>query len=561
MVRKWERLTIRSALAVGGVAFALGVAALTLGTDQLTQSLSTEPLLLSSTETAPDDGGTLPLPDLPPLAPILDCAILIGKQIPASAIALPTRGAIIATAVPVPATPVLPGFCQVTGAINAEKLGDPAILFQVNLPANWNQKALQFGGGSFNGTIPLDVLTLGRPKYSTDDVPTPLARGFTTFGGDSGHQGQPFDGTFGMNAQALANYASESVKRTHDVAMAVIKLYYGSEPRLTYHIGASKGGQEALVAAERYGADYDGIVAIHPVLQLPATAVNWQRMFDAAHRLGGYMNATEQALLKSAVMNACDGLDGIKDNLVSNVDACQFDVQTLRCPNGLDSSDSCLSDFQIDTLNQSVTPMRFAFNLAHGGNTDGPYPIFQGSDTSDLFGLEPIGVAGGYSLLSDPIIRYWIQQNPLSSARDFDYVRWQPRIEFMSAMFDVNNPNFDAFKKKGGKLIIVQGTTDTLVSHTMATAFVNSVKQRYGGNAKAFLRYYLQAGFGHGGGDYPLRWDSLTALDNWVMTGKAPVSPVGTAGQRTMPLCDHPAWPKYQGGNVNLASSFICTTK
>lgn len=505
-----------------------------------------------------DDVGLFP-DGLPIVSPVLNCVSLIGKQIPASAIGLPSRGAVIAAAAPVPLPGVLGDFCQVTGAIQAESLLDPAILFQVNLPANWNQKALQFGGGGFNGLPPLTMLGI---SHAPPGMATPISQGYLTFGGDSGHQGQPFDGTFGLNPRALANYAGESVKRTRDVAVAISKLYYGTAPKLTYHIGQSKGGQEALVAAQRYGADYDGIVSIHPASQLPAMAINWQRMFDAAHRPGAYMNSAKQSLLKTSVLNACDALDGLKDNVVANLKGCAtaFNVQTLRCPNGADVGDTCLSDLQIDTLNRSATPMQFAYSLANGITSDGGYPVFEGADLGDLFGLEPLGLAAGYSLLSDPIVRFWIQQNPLSSARGFDHTQWRSRVEYMSSIFDITSPNFDVFRKKGGKIIMLQGTTDTLVPHITTTKLVNKIKQRYGGSAKSFLRYYLQPGFGHGGGDYAVRWDSLTALDNWVTKGKAPVAPVGEAGERTMPLCEEPAWPKYIGGDPNVAASFRCTT-
>lgn len=111
---------------------------------------------------------------------------------------------------------------------------------------------------------------------------------------------------------------------------------------------------------------------------------------------------------------------------------------------------------------------------------------------------------------------------------------------------------------------MIQGTTDMLVSPYMTTAYYNRVAARYGGSLKSFVRYYVQPGFGHAGGTFALQWDSLAAIDNWVESGQAPVTPVvkdGNAanGSRTRPMCEYPLFPKYSGsGDVNSASSFTC---
>lgn len=334
-----------------------------------------------------------------------------------------------------------------------------------------------------------------------------------------------------------------------------------------YYAGGSKGGHEGLIAAQRYGADYDGVIAYYPANQNQAMVLSWFAMWEAAYRRsGGAMNAAKQQLLKKKVLEACDALDGVADGIVSNLKSCAatFAVNNLRCPDGTDAGDTCLSDTQISTLLTAATPMEFAFPLANGVTSIGPYPVFNGGDiTGTLFDTAGTG-ATTYSALGDPVIRYFIQQNPAATTEGFDYRAWQPRVTQISQLYDATDPNVDAFKQKGGKLIIVQGTTDMLVTHTTTTAYVSRLSDRYGAALPSFAKYFVQPGFGHGGGDFLLKWDSLSALEAWVESGKAPADPIVVDGSaatkgRSRPLCEYPLWPKYKGsGDQNQATSFSC---
>lgn len=494
------------------------------------------------------------------------CVGLLGSSVPASAFGLSTSGATVGAATVVPADAVTGTgeYCKLTGQVNGAQAADPPIKFQVNLPSRWNTKSVQFGGGGFNGTV---VTGEGNVSNAPVNVKTPLARGYATFGSDSGSTP---DGSFGLNAQALANYGGESVKRTRDLAVALANTYYKQMPTRTYYIGGSKGGHEALIAAQRYAADYNGVVAYYPANQNQAMVHSWDRMWRAAYSTAGAsLNSTKITLLKSKVLEACDALDGATDGIVANVEACgrTFAVNSLRCTGGADTGDTCLSDAQISTLLTAATPMQFAFPLANGVTSIGPYPIFLGGDVNGiLFDGTTTGLATGYNFFDPAVIKYFVTQDVNTDVAAFDYRNWQPRVEQISALYDSTDPNIDAFKGKGAKLFIVQGTTDMLVTATTTTAYVNRLVDRYGDAVRNFTRYYVQPGFGHGNGTFNMRWDSLTALEDWVEKGKAPVDQVGidantaTAG-RTRPMCEYPAWPKYKGtGDVNSASSFTCAT-
>lgn len=494
------------------------------------------------------------------------CANLGSATVAAADIALPTSGAKVTSAQLKTPTGTLPEYCEVVGQITSTNLSDPPVKFQLNLPTRWNVKTLQFGGGGFDGRVATGV---GAVSNAPAETPVPLALGYATYGSDGGNQ-QP-DGKFGMNDQALANYGGEAVKRTHDVAIALQKLYYGRAPYKSYFQGGSKGGHEALAAVQRYASDFDGAIAYYPANQNQAIVFSWYRAWAAMYRApGGYVNPAKAATLKSAVVKACDALDGVSDGIVSNTAACQqtFEVASLRCVGGADTGDTCLSDAQIAALKTAGSTTQFAFPLANGVTSVGPYPVFQGADIGGTL-VDPTGTTGQattYFFLINPVITIWDKQDPNSTLDNFDYTQYKSRVLALSNLLDATDPNLDAFKAKGGKLLMVQGTTDMLVTPNLTNAYYNQLASRYGSALGNFARYYVVPGFGHGSGDFNSRWDSLSALEAWVERGYAPTNQVAvdaaaaTRG-RTRPLCEYPAFPKYNGsGDVNGAASFGCST-
>src|SRR5213079_2333725 len=206
--------------------------------------------------------------------------------------------------------------------------------FEVNLPNSWNRRALQMGGGGYDGTL---VNGLGPYTLQPAGRDTPLKQGYVTVGSNGGHRGGPgFDGSFGLDEEALANYGKQSIKKTHDVAMAIVKKAYGRAPERFYFIGGSQGGHEALDAAARYPQDYDGVVAHYPAYNVTMLHFASLNVGRALYAEGGaaWINPKKTKLIGDAVYAKCDGLDGVKDGIISNVAACNaaFDVKSLRCP-------------------------------------------------------------------------------------------------------------------------------------------------------------------------------------------------------------------------------------
>jgi hypothetical protein len=305
------------------------------------------------------------------------CADLKAFAIPAAAIGLPTTGARVLSAESVAASPATtntngtfvaasPEYCTLLGAIAPVDPTAPVINFQLNLPAAWNGKVVQYGGGGFNGTL---VTGLGPAADAPPGMPTPLAQGYATLGTDSGHQASalPEIQAFALNDEALANFAYASYKKVRDLAVALIRQRYGRAPARIYYMGTSEGGREGLTMAQRFPADYDGVISRVPV-------INWTALQHAGHRAGlaqqqgGWLNAAKVALVGQAVLKACDALDGIADGIVSHYQGCgsRFGAEALRCSTGEDTGDTCLSERQVRSITTLHSAFEFPFALANG---------------------------------------------------------------------------------------------------------------------------------------------------------------------------------------------------
>lgn len=490
--------------------------------------------------------------------PAQSCPALAGTEVAPSDIDLPSMGAVADTADLVAASSGRPEYCRVRGTVRSVDPEAPDIYFQLNLPTNWNDGSVQMGGAGYNGFV---IDGLGNvPGTSGASAPlAPLDRGYVTFGGDSGNAvGANPMGSFALNEESLENYSGDSIKRTRDAAMSLVDLYYGKVPSNQYFAGGSKGGHEALIAAQDYGSDYDGIIAYYPANQNQAIVITWDHMYQMWSRPGGSLNGAEIALVERAVVSTCDPLDGLKDGVIANTSGCErtFQISELKCPGGLDLSDACLSQTQVETVRAASSPFKFAFKLSNQVGVMPSYPSLIGGS------LGAIPFLGAFAA---PVIRYFIKQDPAAGTEGFDYTDYKPRVKELSKLLDATDPNVNSFARQGGKLIMVQGTTDMNVTPGMTSAYYERLQARYGKRLDDFARYYVQPGYGHGDGAFTMNWDSLTALEQWTQDGQAPTNPIATdtnpaTAGRQMPLCDYPAWPRFVGGPATASSSFTCSS-
>lgn len=497
------------------------------------------------------------------------CSALTGTEIAAKAIGLPTTGATVTQAQWV-ASPN--GQCRVNGAIHPVDPTAPDIMFQVNLPDNWNGRALQMGGGGLNGTL---INGLGAYRNQPPGQPTPLQQGYVTLGSDGGHQGP--GGSFALNDEALLNYGQQSIKKTHDVAMALIASAYKAKPSYFYFIGFSQGGHEAVDAAARYPKDYDGVVAGTPTYNVTMMHAGHGSVYrDALYENGGagWVNPAKQTLLVQSVYATCDPIDGVTDGIISDTQGCldAFDVQTLRCAGGADLGDTCLSDVQIATLDKLASDNDLGFPIA-GNSVAAKFPVYNGGLLT--LGRYHLGLTqvphnpatsqdAWHYQVGDTNAKWFVTKNPTLNYLDFDLHAYQDRVQELGTIMDTTDVSFQQAYAKKVKVLMYTGLADDGVSPYNTIQLYDRIVGDLGQKkVDTFLRFYTVPGMSHGFGPFVAGWDSLTALQNWVEKGAAPGpqtvvdTNAATAG-RTRPLCEYPTWPKYTGTDPNSAASFTC---
>jgi tannase/feruloyl esterase len=513
----------------------------------------------------------------------------------------------------VAATDALPAHCRIDGVFAPVDTAPTArpINFRVILPASWNRRAAQLGGGGINGVIP--NLTGGEFGGSG---PSLLQRGFATYGSDSGHQlpapgprrggppGAPADREWALNDEAIRNFGYAQMKKTHDAAIVLITRMYGERPRFNYYIGTSQGGREGLTVAQRYPADYDGVAANVPIVNFSTLMLAPEIIRIHEKAAANWVTPAKINAIRGEFMRQCDALDGLADGIINNYMACRaiFDVSrgaphrhpwaAKRCSGEVDpdpaetSASACLTDGQISTLELVYSHYKFATPLANGVREFGMWTPNTDPSGSGLIlparfrgqeGAAPdapmhshLGVLGVTGFLMKDV-----NANPL------DYVEGGPlneRRRALSEILDSTNPDLGPFARRGGKLIVAIGTNDTLASPGAQLDYYQSVVDRMGqAQVDRFARFYVMPQTGHGlsGTNYnvsgdgktlpvapvPNAWDRLTLLFDWVERGVAPgMSITVSAGEKSLPLCSYPTYPKYFSGPEASASSYRCTT-
>ena len=540
-----------------------------------------------------DDDGQ-PAAPVSPLA-IQTCEGLQGMRVAAASIGLPSGGATIESATRAAAVApfadaegehllTTPERCLVLGSIASIDAAAPPIKFSINLPlANWNRRALQSGGGGLGGaviTAPGQKAS-GRFDPMPVDAPYPITLGYVTFGSDGGHASTDY--LFTKSDEAMRNWASDHLKKTRDVAVEVIKSAYKEAPQKVFFSGESAGAREALMMAQKYPNDYDGIIATSPVIQW-----NGIHLFDNKLRdrlMTGFLTAADTRLVADRTRASCDIADGLADGVVAKYLACSNDVAALRCPSGQPGA-GCLSDAQIASVTALREPADLGVTLANGISRFPGYAVTGDEDGAGFqWAFYPIGTvapstalppgrgfeAGRGAILNFAAfwVRHAIVQDENFNPAGFNPAPHAARLQYLSGLFDATNPDLTAFSARGGRLIVVHPSADNAAPLTMSGQYYRSVVAKMGQAATdRTMRLYVGPGGSHNVGGVT-QVDALTLLEKWVLQGEAPPdAPVAyfksvTDGAliRAMPACRYPAYAQYRGGDVKLAASYTCTAR
>src|SRR5438128_3585748 len=450
----------------------------------------------------------------------------------------------------------LPAFCRIAATLKPST--DSNIKVELWLPlTKWNGKFQVVGNGGWAGAISYmngDAAASGGPG----GMAGALRNGYATASTDTGHDDAGAKFALG-HPEKLIDYAYRAVHETTIASKAILAAFYGEPPKFSYFKGCTTGGRQALVEAQRYPEDFDGILAgaaANPKTHLDAWRV-WmgQAMFKDKD---SYIPPSKYSIIHEAVLGKCDALDGVKDGLLENPLRCHFDPSVTECK-GADGP-QCLTKAQVRTAAIIVGPARDR----HTGTLIFP-------------GFEPGSELGWGRLLKGPDpydtalddFKYVLFGNPNWDWRTFDLERDTATADKLAkGTVEAVDPNLTKFAQRGGKLLMYHGWADQDIA---PQASVNYYKKSLTGTKAPsdWVRLFMMPGMQHcGGGEGPNSFDPMTALEQWVENGKAPNQIIASHRQRdgtvdrTRHLWPHTSAAKYIGsGSIDDAASFVCGTE
>jgi feruloyl esterase len=472
--------------------------------------------------------------------------VILARSVPAGGFTLPTNGGNVPAALMEVAPMDLPAFCRV--ALQIKPSQDSDIKAEIWMPSSgWNGKFLAVGNGGWAGAISY------RPMAAV------LARGYATASTDTGHAGTPPDGTFAFgHPEKVVDFAYRSVHETAVKAKAIIAAYYGGGPKYSYWNGCSTGGKQGLKEAQRFPADFDGIVAGAPASNWVHLQTQFVQVAQAAHKDPASAIPPEKyPLIHRAVLEACDAADGVRDGVLEDPSRCKFDPKVLECK-GIDSSD-CLTAPQVELA-------RTIYSASMNPRTH--QPIFPGLARGSELGWA--GQAGPVPFeLSIDHFKFLVFKNPAWDYMTLNFdgdLALADRLD--NGLITATDPNLKPFFAHGGKLLQYHGWADPLISPFSSIDYYQKVSKAIGGadDMRDSYRLFMIPGLGHCRlGDGVNSFDSISILEQWVENKKVPDRIPGSRivdgkVERTRALCPYPQVARYTGtGSTDDAASFVCS--
>jgi feruloyl esterase len=478
-----------------------------------------------------------------PVANPADCANLTTLKLPDVKI---TEAALV----PASTTgPVRVPHCRVAGVIGTE------IRFSLLLPDDWNRKFVMGGGGGF--VFRIDNQAIGV-----------VNAGYATVGTDTGHQATSVtDASWALDhVERRVNFGYLGVHRTAEVAKAIVRSYYGSTAARSYFSGCSNGGRQALMEAQRFPDDFDGIVAGAPAYDFTGIGAQFIKDIRAAFpdpaNIAAPFSADVLKSVETQVIDKCDALDGVKDGVMEDPRACKVDVAALT--GVTDAQRATLKAIYGETRNKDG--VIYPAQPFGGEGQSGGWPAW-------ITGVNPqmMSAQKAPSLrfaFGTEMFKYLVFNDPSFDYTRYDLSTFKKDTALASTVLNATDPNLDAFKSRGGKLLLWHGWSDPALTALASVKYFDQVQAR---DAKAgeYFRMFMMPGVLHSaGGTGPDSVDWAAAIDDWVEKGKAPdrliaqkrsgFGPAATVS-RSRPLCAYPQRAVYSGsGSTDDAANFTC---
>jgi len=474
-------------------------------------------------------------------------------------------------------------YCDVKGTIaTATGSQTGTDMFEFVLPTPWNGRFLFLGNGGFAGSV-----------QAAPEFPAWAGLGFALAATDTGHESiynslgaGDLDGSFGLiggvpNQAAIEDFSYRAVHLTTVAGETLTNNYYGTA-MFSYFDGCSTGGRQAMVEAQKFPDDYDGIVAGDPAINDPIAGFNWNDQALLSDTAGdSYLPPDKITLLDSAVLSACDGSDGVIDGLIEDPRLCNFDPASIQCSRKLTSN--CLTAAQVATIKKiyagATTPdgkqLYPGYTASDPGGDDGWTLWITGFvppnfGVANPWGTVPASFFEGPLQFSfqDQAMKYLVSDNPAYDSLSFDFADPSQVAQLNAVVTEYGgngeNTDLSPFFDAGGKLLMYHGWSDPALTPFVSVDYYSDMAKTRAGGFKHLqdnARLFMVPGMHHcSGGPGPYNFDPLTPLIGWVESGVAPDRIIGEvpSSGRTFPLCPFPDLAVYQGGGVNDAANWVC---
>ena len=502
-------------------------------------------------------------------SPAMDCKNLAGMKLPQTTIV--SAELVEAGAFKAPGGDPLPdlkAFCRVAGIIKPSS--DSDIKFEVWLPATgWNGRLWGSSNGGFAGDMPYESSGGG-------SLGAEVAEGYAAVGTDTGHQGGPTDASWAIgHPEKVIDYGYRAIHETTVRAKAIVAAFYGRKATHAYFTGGSNGGRQALIEAQRYPDDYDGIIAGAPVIDYTHVFAGLAVIDFVSFGVGekaGYLPPGKLPTIEAAALAACDNVDGIKDGVIDDPRRCSFDPSALLCQGP--ETDKCLTQPQLSALRTIYSGQALPGGATLPGYSAGAETGWDGWITGSpqaesFFHKFATGYFGDL-VFGDP---------------KWDFHSFDPDRDIRMAdqklapIMNATDPDLKKFVAHGGKLILYHGWADQVIPPLATVNYYERLREMLGQKVSAgSVRLFMVPGLLHiFGGPGPNSFGQFAAgagdpntkigaaLQRWVEEGTAPERIIATKRKsngdvlRTRPLCAYPNVAHYRGaGSTDDAASFEC---
>ena len=482
-----------------------------------------------------------------------------------------------------------PAYCDVQGTVATHGEGAPDGLaqFAMQLPDSWQQRFFSMGVGGNGGRL--------IPAVNATDRASALGKGYVVIVTDTGHTGNGTDANWVIGPDGKRDQTKIVdffYRAEHGVTAAgrqFAQAYYGAPVQHAYFDGCSNGGRMAMMEADRYPEDYDGIIAGDPGMDYNSAMLRFAVQKAALSSPEAYLPQQTLAAIDKVVTARCDAIDGAIDGLVQDPARCRVRPENLVC-RGADTAD-CLTQAQARVLHAYTTPLRdrhghvlypgWAITNLSGSRGIGYWTT--GDTAPDLahrelpWGSDPDVPPRGW-MFARQALTYWLGLGPDATMATLDVdphtnTAGDKLVAMVNRAMGPGETKDPAkllpFIQQGRKLIIYHGASDPAIPAERSVMFYHELATTLHGmqKAEASVRLFLVPGMQHcAGGIGPDQFDTLSAIEAWVEHGRPPQAIVAStkpdaAAPHSLPLCSYPQQARYSGsGALGDAANWKCAS-